>query len=66
MRYAFPEEVQIRSIASYDPIATSEPSGLQSIDVRSAWEEAARLGNVNVGRGREVEEPSGEPNGTFQ
>lgn len=66
VRYAFPADVQIRSVASYDPIATSEPSGLQSMDVKSAWEEAARLDNVNVGREGEDGEPSYEPNGTFQ
>lgn len=36
------------------------------MDVKSAWEEAARLDNVNVGCGGVVGEPSCEPNGTFQ
>jgi hypothetical protein len=36
------------------------------MDVKSAWEEAARLDNVNVGREGDDGEPSYEPNGTSQ
>ena len=36
------------------------------MDVKSAWEETARLDNVSVGREGEDGEPSYEPNGTFQ